>query len=316
MEASSYKAETSFVYNSIQSVRNNFDLVELYKQVKKKGDVLELSNELGIKPRILASAVREGRIRNLFPKINESYAGILSKFKTDRELKLFVDKYNFYEVSARKLIKLVKEWNHELEKNPLKLLTNEEHEFIMGTLLGDSNIKQRNKYSALRFGHSLKQVEYFLYKVGRLNKFGVADFRRTKKVVRGRETDMFEFSTRTHPVFNYYRNLFYGSGDKKVTKAILNELTPRSLAVWVCDDGSYCNTLSYIIMCTNSFSKEDHELMQKYFKDKWGLKTTIGFRDNKYYYLRFLKADTKKLIEIIRPYLPNSMLYKIGEKNE
>ena len=127
---------------------------------------------------------------------------------------------------------------------------------------------------------------------------------------------MFEFSTRTHPVFNYYRNLFYGSGEKKVTKYILNELTPRGLAVWVCDDGSYCVSGKYLIMCTNSFSKEEHDLMQKYFKESWGLNVSIGFRDNKYYYLRFLKEDTRKLIKIIRPYLPKSMLYKIGEKNE
>ena len=35
--------------------------------------------------------------------------------------------------------------------------------------------------------------------------------------------------------------------------------------------------------------------------------------DKKYYYLRFKQEDSKKLIEIIKPFIINSMKYKIGE---
>ena len=54
--------------------------------------------------------------------------------------------------------------------------------------------------------------------------------------------------------------------------------------------------------------------MKKYFNEVWGLDPTIGFRDNKYYYLRFKQDDSEKLIDIIKLYIPKGMKYKIGEK--
>ena len=124
---------------------------------------------------------------------------------------------------------------------------------------------------------------------------------------------MIYLSTRTHPVFNYYRELFYINNKKTITKQILNQLNPRSLAIWVCDDGSYNNKQGYIILCTNSYSLEEHELIKEFFKERFSLDPTIGFRDNKYYYLRFKQEDSKKLIKIIKPFIPKSMKYKIRE---
>jgi len=132
-------------------------------------------------------------------------------------------------------------------------------------------------------------------------------------MINERKVTMINLSTKTHPVFNYYRNLFYGSDKKIITREILDQLNPRSLAIWICDDGSYDNTQGYIVLCTNSFSLEEHKLMKKFFNEKFGLDPTIGFRDNKYYYLRFKQDDSKKLIKIIKPFITDSMIYKIGE---
>ena len=145
-----------------------------------------------------------------------------------------------------------------------------------------------------------------------LKHFNISEFEQRKRIINEREVNMIYLATKTHPVFNYYRNLFYTNGRKKITLEILNQLTPRSLAVWICDDGSYDNRQGYIVLCTNSFSFEEHELMKEFFNERFGLDPTIGFRDGKYYYLRFKQADTKKLIEIIKPFILNSMLYKIG----
>ena len=126
---------------------------------------------------------------------------------------------------------------------------------------------------------------------------------------------MIYLSTATHPVFNYYRRLFYSTGRKNITKEILEQLNPRSLAIWICDDGSYETRQGYIILCTNSYTLDEHKLMKEFFNEKFDLNPTIGFRDGKYYYLRFKQDDTKKLINIIKSFIPESMLYKIGEKN-
>ncbi|MBT4135333.1 hypothetical protein HOD75_00755 [archaeon] len=309
----SYKAEQIKVLEGLEAVRNEFDVVELSKKIKRQGDVLILSKELKIRPRILNSAIDEGRVLSLFPDVEKSKAGALARLKTDRELKLFIEKNNVKRVSVRELIALIKEWNDGLLNNPLKLLTQEEHDLMIGSLLGDASIRQRDKNSCFRVAHSIKQKEYINYKLKNLNNFNISEFNEKTRIINGRELKMIYLSTKTHPVFNYYRNLFYKNGIKTITFELLNQLTPRAISYWVCDDGSFSKTQKYIILCTNSFSLEEHKLIKDFFNKRFGLNPTIGFRDKKYYYLRFSKGDTEKLIKIIEPFIPQSMKYKIGE---
>lgn len=297
----------------LNDLREKFDVVGLSKSVRKKGDILVLSQELKIKPRRLNSLISEGRIINLIPNISKSKAGILSALRTDREVFLFSEKYDLENIKAKDLMKLVGEWNASLCKDPSLLISQEEHDLIVGSLMGDAYVRKRNKNSCFRVAHSIKQKDFMDWKFALLKKFNFSEFLEKKRFIKGREVDMIYLSTKTHPVFNYYRNLFYRNGTKTITKKILEHLNPRSLAVWVCDDGSHSRTQNYIILCTNSFSLEEHKLIKEFFNKKFGLDPTIGFRDGKYYYLRFKKGDTEKLVSIIKPFVPKSMLYKIGE---
>lgn len=315
-ENKSYGAEDIKVLEGLEGVRKRFDVIELSRKIKKQGDILILSKELKIRPRIMQEAVVEGRILSFFPKLDKSKAGILASLRTDRELKIFSERYSLYKTPARKLIKLIRAWNLEIQKNPRLLLTQEEHDLIIGSLLGDASIRQREKNSCFRVAHSIKQEEYIKFKLNLLKNFNISEFQRRKRIINNREINMIYLSTKTHPVFNYYRNLFYKNGKKMITQEILKQLSPKSLAIWICDDGSFNNKQSYIILCTNSFTLEEHKLMKEFFKKKFELNPTIGFRDKKYYYLRFKQEDSKKLIEIIKSFIPKSMLYKIGGKNE
>ncbi len=308
-----YSAESIKVLEGLEAVRKRFDVIELSKKIKRQGDILILSHELKIRPRILKSAVYEGRILSFFPELDKSKAGILASLKTDRELSLFSKKYNIYNVSARELIKIVRNWNQELQQNPFMLISQEEHDLIIGSLLGDASIRQRDKNSCFRFSHSIKQREYCEVKKNILKSFNISEFREVKRKIKDRFIHAIDFSTKTHSIFNYYRNLFYKDNRKIINLDILNQLNPRSLAYWICDDGSFDNTQGYIILCTNAYTLDEHNLMKKVFNEKFGLNPTIGFRDNKYYYLRFKKQDSEKLIQIIKPFISNSMIYKIGE---
>ena len=310
-----YTAEEIKVLEGLEAVRKRFDVIELSRKIKKQGDILILSKELKIKPRILNSAIDEGRILSIIPNLQKSKAGILARLRTDREVKLFSQKYDLFSISARKLINLVRLWNSELQNNPFILLTKEEHDLIIGSLLGDASIRQRERNSCFRFTHSIKQSSYAEYKKNILKEFGLSEFREVKRKIKDSFIRAIDFATKTHPVFNYYRKLFYLNNKKIITKEILEQLNPKSLAIWICDDGSYDNKQGYIVLCTNAYSLEEHKLMKHFFKEKFGLDPTIGFRDNKYYFLRFKQQDSKKLIEIIKPFIINSMLYKIGEKN-
>ena len=297
---------------AIKQVRANFDVIELSRKIKKQGDILILSKELKIKPRTLSSAVREGRVLALLPKLDKSKAGILSALRTNRELELFSKKYDIYNTQARALIKLVRAWNKEIQSNPFMLISQEEHDLIIGSLLGDASIRQREKNSCFRVAHSIKQENYINWKLNIIKKFKISEFNKRSRIINKRMVDMIYLSTNTHPIFNYYRNLFYKNKRKVINKEILNQINPKSLAVWICDDGSYETKQGYIILCTNAYTLEEHNLMKEFFKEKFGLDPTIGFRDKKYYYLRFKQEDSKKLIEIIKPYIPESMEYKIG----
>ena len=310
-----YTGENIKVLEGLDELRKKFDIVELRKKVKKQGDRLILSHEIHVKPYVLNHAIEESRILSFFPNIHKSKANALSRLRTDRELIKFAELNDINLLSARKLYKAVKKWNFDLLNNPRILMTQEEHDLVMGSLLGDASIRQREKNSCFRFTHSLKQRQYSQWKHDILKNFKISEFREVKRKFNNRIIEAMDFATNTHPVFNYYRRLFYGSRKKVITQDILNQLNPSSLAVWVCDDGSYSNAQGYIILCTNAFSLEEHQLMKKFFKDKFGLDPTIGFRDGKYYYLRFKQGDSKKLINLIKPYLPLCMLYKIGEKN-
>ncbi|MDP1729118.1 MAG: hypothetical protein Q8L27_02865, partial [archaeon] len=114
-----YDAESIKILEGLEGVRRSFDVIELSKKIKKKGDIIILSKELRIKPRILKSAIDEGRVLSFFPKLDKSKAGIMACLRTDREFKLFSNKFDIYNTPARKLIKLIKLWNFELQKNPL-----------------------------------------------------------------------------------------------------------------------------------------------------------------------------------------------------
>ncbi len=302
-----------YTAESIRQIRAKFDIIEISRKIQKKGDILIVSKELKIKPRILASVLDEVRVLSLFPNMEKSKAGILARLRTNRELKIFAEKYDIYQTQARELIKLVKLWNKEIQRNPLLLITQEEHDLIIGSLLGDASIRQREKNSCFRFSHSIKQKDYSTFKKEKLINFNISEFREVKRKIGQNFIHAIDFSTKTHPIFNYYQNLFYKNGRKVIANEILNQINPQSLVYWICDDGSYDNKQGYIILCTNSYSLEEHKLMKEFFKQRFGLDPTIGFRDNKYYYLRFKQEDSKKLINIIKPFIPESMKYKIGE---
>jgi len=307
-----YSAEDIKVLEGLEGVRKMFDSSEFSSCIKKRGDTLILSKELKIKQRSLYAFFEEKRILSIFPNLQKSKANVLSRLKTNRELGFFSKSYDVYSISVRKLYELVKIWNNDVQLNPLKILSGEEHELILGTILGDASVKQRDKNNCLRISHSLKQKDYLIEIKNKLQDFEVSEFSERTRNINNRELKVIDFSTKTHPIFNYYRNLFYKNGVKVINSDILSQLTARSLSYWICDDGSFCNKQKYFILCTNSYTFEEHKLIKEFFNNKFGLNPVIGFRDNKYYYLRFNKQDSQKLINIIKPYIPESMVYKIG----
>jgi len=303
-----------YTIDSLEEVRRILDVDYIAQEANKRGDLKQLTGKYGIRNHsILARALNEHRLSKSFPHLQRSKLQHLAFFKNIKELTIFCKLYDVRKLEVRQLRKAILEWKSIISKNPMLLLTQQQHEVLIGMLLGDGNIRLRDQNSLFRAEHSEKQKNYVYWTYSLFKEFTTSE--PTISFPKGHHKySMYSFTTFVHPVFNYYRNLFYQTGRKAVTKEILDMLTPRSLAVWVCDDGSYSNSGKQIIMCTNSFTLEEHKLMQEYFKEKWGVNCSVRFRDGKYHYLSFYKKDTQKLISIIKEFIPTQdMNYKIGE---
>ena len=309
-----YKATNIQVLKGLEAIRQNYDLKYLLEESKKYKSIKEFSKNINIEERSLGRALREAKLIQKYPNIHKSKAEPLNHFRIEKELNLFSKQHDIQNIKVRDLKRKIKLWDKKIEKNPRILLSQLQEDLVIGSLMGDANARKRWGLTYFRCSHSEKQRLYLKWKYHLLIEFTKSNIHISLKKD---SNPMYEFQTLSHVVFNSYHDLFYKQGKKEITKEILNLLTPRALAIWICDDGSFCNNLKYIILCTNSYSYEEHIVMKEYFQNKWKVNPTIGFRDNKYYYLRFTVADTKKLISIIQKFIPlKEMLYKIGEKND
>jgi hypothetical protein len=76
--------------------------------------------------------------------------------------------------------------------------------------------------------------------------------------------------TLSMPCFNYYKDLFYINTKKVIPLNIGKLLTSRGLVYWAMDDGSY-DGLGGFKLSTNSYTKEEVELLINVFKNKFNI---------------------------------------------
>ena len=131
--------------------------------------------------------------------------------------------------------------------------------------------------------------------------------------------DSWELQIKSHPYFNKKYHHFYDDYRKRIaSKEALSWLTPQGLANWYMSDGYVCLvgktkgqiTSRRIDFCTDRYSKETIVEMQKTFLHKFGIQTSIIKRD-KFYRIRVASGSYETFINLIYPYVINSMKYKL-----
>lgn len=199
---------------------------------------------------------------------------------------------------------------------------------LMGGLLGDGCIIKTNKHS-------------FCFSLGSIKKNFINDFSKlfTKKVnirKKSKAQDFYYFKVR-HKILSYLYQQFYPDGTKKIPKNLIKDLTSKSLAIWFMGDGQWSHSKTYlknnklggksknlginpfagtIYLHTNSFTKEDNELLIKTLNDKFNLKFNLRKRFSKkynknYYYLSSSKIiDNQRFFKLISPFLHPDFFYK------
>ena len=203
-------------------------------------------------------------------------------------------------------------YQREFEKNKNYVFSQQQREFIIGGLLGDSSISlnKGNKSARLSIGHCIKQVEYCKWKY-ELIKDICGDFQYNNKS----KHPSCGFHSKSTLTFLEFERLFYQDRIKIVNRSILDQLTPFALAIWYMDDGCLDKYNNRSILYTNCFTYQEHLIMQQFFFERFNLVARIKSRTyptgKTYYFLIFNTTNSRKLCDIIRPFVHEIMKYKL-----
>ena len=193
-------------------------------------------------------------------------------------------------------------------------VTKEEHNILVGTILGDAHVRKLKQESRIEFAHSVAQKEYLFWKYEKLRKWcgtapNLVKFRdqRYKK-----EYLQWRFRTLTYGVFSDFRKMFYRGNIKVVPKNISKILTsPLSLAVWFMDDGGRRNDSYGLFLNTLSFTKPEHEILQKCLRKNFGIETRIHWISDGH--RLYIPSDyAKRFCSIVNSHILDTLRYKLS----
>ena len=183
---------------------------------------------------------------------------------------------------------------------------------VCGTLLGDGSLNARSAH--LTFGHSRRQAEYAAFKADLLAELHPRSTELRVAAVAGGtpQYDVVQVRTLAHRALGVLRRDFYGV-HKRVPEWVGDVLNPRMLAIWFMDDG-YTRVRPgrqpLAEIASNGFSDADRNVLRRGLL-RLGLraKATRGR-------LFFDVPTTRRLSEMIAPFVPPSMRYKLHPEIE
>lgn len=192
---------------------------------------------------------------------------------------------------------------------------------LIGSILGDTHLEKRKRGIGTRiiFEQCNRNVEYIMWFHKFFSNRGYCNETKPKLITRikkGNKTFyQYRVSSYTFTSLNWLHDMFYKLMDGRFVKTVpqnLEEyLTPLALAIWFMDDGSKIGKT--IRIATNCFQISDLNFLCKLLKDKYNLDVNIqksGFNKGNILYIKTSSRD--KFIEIVKPYMLPSMLYKLG----
>ena len=194
--------------------------------------------------------------------------------------------------------------------------------FIIGSLLGDGTmwLGKGAIHANFKVEQGLVQKEYVFWKYEILKSlvFTEPKISYRNDPFGNKYQKSWWFRTIRHPLLTeifkrFYVKEGYKTGKKIVPENIIEDLDALGLAVWVMDDGSYSR--GKIDISTYSFSLSEINLLCKIMKDKFHVEMHQYKDRDKGYRIYSNQKYTTKLIEIIKPYIIPSMMYKIGFQN-
>ncbi len=204
-------------------------------------------------------------------------------------------------------------------------------EIIIGSLLGDGSMeisKEDLDFSSYRFAFSLEKPngEFLLWLHAEISKLGYCKPNipqiMCRKGVDGSLRYIFRFRTYSYSSFSWIYESFYTTNTdintgkttrRKIIPTFLSDyLTPKAIAIWIMDDGTYIKDRG-LRFCTNSFTLNEVKFLGSILDSKYNLSFTIHKTGVVNQYGLYLpKKNLEPLIKIVKPYIHPTMLYKLG----
>ena len=204
--------------------------------------------------------------------------------------------------------------------------TQQQKEVIIGTLLGDSTIRTSKANFCLKFEQKYSQIDYLIHLHEIFEPF-VGTGPKLRIIRNAFHKDYGVscwFRTYAHIKFKYYENIFYKiDADRKrrkiVPKNIHKLLTPRVLAYWFMDDGSYyAKKKWYYCLNTQGFTFSEQKVLRDALKRCFNLDFNVAINlvknKKKYYRLEIQSKSNDSFKKLIEPYVLPSFQYKFRPK--
>ena len=194
---------------------------------------------------------------------------------------------------------------------------------VLGGLMGDAALSPSRIQGSLgtrfRMGHGAKQTAYLDWKASLFGNIGQCRSTNAK----GAE---FVDLTPLPELAEVRQAVYLGDGHKHLSWEYLKALTPLSLAIWYCDDGSFQVRAKGVQertrdgsgrseICVQAMSPGSRQRLVDHLAGTFDLHPRLALRGaRRQSVLTFGKDETAKLHELIAPYVHPSMQYKLLER--
>jgi hypothetical protein len=228
---------------------------------------------------------------------------------------------NFMNDTLLCIIPIVSNLNKKrLSKSDKENLTLSEiqKETLIGVLLGDAHLSRpkptHNTKLVFDQSNSLhKEYLLHLYDVFKsLTNTEPYVTNRKPDTRTGKVYNSIRFSTLSLPCLNDYYELFYKDGRKIIPNNISELLTARGLAYLIMDDGGK-SYYGQTIIHTRFYTKLEVELLQETLFKNFGLTSRLEekSKDQWILYIQVRQDVKNKLSNLVKPYMHDSMMYKL-----
>lgn len=210
--------------------------------------------------------------------------------------------------------------------------------YLLDFGFGDGSINfihgSKGGHYSYKLTHSVKQLDYLQHKMGILEDLGfTGHFYQYTRVLNGKEYGVCDYALHVDPDIATAHKYLINKGRKAVDKHLLSVMDARSLAYWYLDDGSPNKTnksssspgngfryyytyavpkLSQFRLYSFCFTREEHDLLRDWFYEKFNISVLYVNCKRDGLYLKIANLDDRKrFIDVVSPFIPNCMSYKI-----